>query len=63
MFEKCKVSIGEEEVPGYYNDKLNIYLLALKDDKGQIAIYVYDTNKKTYIKYKWITVGGVTLYL
>ena len=63
LFEKCKVSIGEEEVPGYYNDKLNIYLLALKDDKGQIAIYVYDTNKKTYIKYKWITVGGVTLYL
>lgn len=63
LFEKCKVEIGDDEVAGYYNDKLNIYLIGLKDDKGNVSLYVYDTKKENYIEYKWITVGGVTLYL
>lgn len=63
LFEKSKVEIGEEEVVGYYNDKLNIYLIGLKDDKGNISLYVYDTKKDSYVEYKWVTVGGVTLWL
>ena len=63
LFEKSKVEIGDEEVVGYYNDKLNIYLIGLKDDKGNISLYVYDTKKDSYVEYKWVTVGGVTLWL
>lgn len=63
LFEKSKVEIGNEEVVGYYNDKLNIYLIGLKDDKGNISLYVYDTKKDSYVEYKWVTVGGVTLWL
>jgi hypothetical protein len=63
LFEKSKVEIGDNEVVGYYNDKLNIYLIGLKDDKGNISLYVYDTKKNSYVEYKWITIGGVTLWL
>ena len=63
LFEKSTVEIGDNKVVGYYNDKLNIYLIALKDDKGKIGIYVYDTKKEEYTEYKYITIGGVTLYL
>lgn len=63
LFEKCKVKIGEEEVVGYYNEVLDIYLVGLRDEKNNIGMYIYDADKNTYTKYNWITVGGVTLYL
>ena len=63
LFEKSDVEIGKDKVPGYYNDKLNIYLIALKDSNGKIGLYVYDTKKDSYVEYKWITVCGITLYL
>lgn len=63
LFELCDVDIGDDKVAGYYNDKLNIYLIGLKDEKGNIALYTYDSKKNSYIKYNWITVGGITLYL
>lgn len=63
LFEKCDVEVGNEKVTGYYNEKLNIYLLALKDKKGKIGLYIYDNNKKSYVKYEYITEGKITLYL
>lgn len=63
LFEKTKVKIGEEEVAAYYNSDLKIYLVGLRDDKNNIGMYIYDTDKNTYTRYNWITVGGVTLYL
>lgn len=63
LFEKSKINIGEEEVIGYYNEKLNIYLVGLKDNKGNSGLYVYDTKKENYVRFDWITVGGVTLQL
>lgn len=63
LFESCEVDIGDDKVAGYYNDKLNIYLIGLKDDKGNINLYTYDSKSKKYVQYKWVTVGGITLYL
>ena len=61
LFEKCKVSIGEEEVPGYYNDKLNIYKTNKKNPIGLIygtnvvtgntGFYVYDKKEETLARY------------
>ncbi len=61
LFEEKKVKIDKEEVDGYYNDKLKVYLVGLKDDKGNISVYTYEPEDKSYNEYKWITVGGVTL--
>lgn len=63
LFEKTKVKIGEEEVAAYYNSDLKIYLVGLRDDKNNIGMYIYDTDKNTYTRYNWITIGDVTLYL
>ena len=63
LFEDKKIKIGNEEVDGYYNDKLKIYLVGLKDDKGNINMYVYEPEDNSYKLYKWVTVGGVTLYI
>ena len=63
LFEQSEVEIGNEKVEGYYNEKLNIYLIGLKDEEGNIALYTYDEQTKEYVEYRWITVGGITLYL
>ena len=63
LFEQSQVEISDEKVDGYYNEKLNIYLIGLKDEEGNIALYTYDDLKKDYVEYRWITVGGITLYL
>ena len=63
LFEQSEVEIGDEKVEGYYNEKLNIYLIGLKDEEGNIALYTYDEQTKEYMEYRWITVGGITLYL
>lgn len=63
LFEEVKVKIGNDEVAGYYNDKLKMYLVGLKDSKGSIAMYIYDMKNKSYKEYKWITVGGITLWV
>lgn len=63
LFEEKKIKIGENEVDGYYNDKLKIYLVGLKDEKGNINMYIYEPEDNSYKLYKWITVGGITLYI
>ena len=62
-FDETTVKIGEEDVVAYYNDKLKLTLVGLKDSKGDIALYIYDKTKKTYTKYEQITVGSTSLYL
>lgn len=63
LFEDKKIKIGKDEVDGYYNDKLKMYLVGLKDDKGNIQMYIYEPEDNSYKLYKWVTVGGVTLYI
>lgn len=63
LFEEKKIKIGNEEVDGYYNDKLKIYLVGLKDNKGKIQMYIYEPEDNNYKLYKWVTIGGITLYV
>ncbi len=63
LFEEKKIAIDKEEVDGYYNDKLKIYLVGLKDEKGNTKLFIYEPEDKSYKEYKWITIGGITLYL
>lgn len=63
LFEEKEVKIKDNTVAGYYNDKLKIYLVGLKDKEGNIGLYIYEPEDDSYKEYKWITIGGITLYL
>jgi len=54
-----KVKIGNDELEGYYNDKLDYTLVGLKDSAGNVQFYIYDNNK--YTLYKEYTFNGTTL--
>ncbi|MEE3342623.1 MAG: cadherin-like beta sandwich domain-containing protein [Bacilli bacterium] len=63
LFEDKKIKIDKDEVDGYYNDKLKIYLVGLKDEKGNIKMYIYEPDDNSYTLYKWVTVGKITLFI
>lgn len=51
-FVESKVTISDTEIPTFYNEKLNLTLVGLKDADGKIALYIYNQDKNTYSKYQ-----------
>ena len=51
-FVESKVTISDTEIPAFYNEKLNLTLVGLKDEDGKIALYIYDQDKNTYSRYQ-----------
>ena len=49
-FTAKDITVGENTIPGYYNEKLNYSVIGLKDAKGNINYYIYDNDKYTLYK-------------
>ena len=52
FFTETNTIINEIEVPALLNEKLGYTLVGLKDDKGQVELYIYDKEKQNYTVYK-----------
>ena len=61
-FKSFTASIDSKEVPALYNDLTGYILVGLKDDKGNIKLYVYDPNADEYTLYNEVTFNSVKLY-
>ena len=61
-FKSFTASIDSKEVPALYNDLTGYILVGLKDDKGNIKLYVYDPNADEYTLYNEMTFNNVKLY-
>lgn len=62
-FTEGTATINDNEVPTLFNEKANITLVGLKDEDGNIELYIYDQEKNTYTKYNQYTFSGLTLYI
>ena len=60
-FQETTVNINDEEVPAYKIEALNITLVALKDEKGNINFYIYDDGK--YTLYQELGNDNLTVHL
>ena len=60
-FEEKDMTINDEKIEGYYNDKLKYTLVGLKDSKGNTDYYIYNNDK--YILYKEYTFNGTVLQI
>ena len=49
-YEESKVTIGENEVPAFYNKATDTYLVGLKNEEGLITLYKYKDNKYSIYK-------------
>lgn len=46
-FTDTKININDYEIPGFINDNANLTLVGLKDEIGNVSLYIYDNGKYT----------------
>ncbi len=63
LYEESKITINNIEIPCYFNETTNIYLVGIKDDKGKLRLAKYDKDKKTYEIYEEIKSDQMTLFI
>ena len=62
-FKPMEALIDSKKIPALYNDKVGYILVGLKDDKGNVKLYVYDNKKNSYSLYNEIISGTTRLYV
>ena len=50
-YTETKATINEQEVPAFTSEITNFILVGLKDNEGNINLYIYDKDKNTFTKY------------
>lgn len=61
-YEEKTIKIDGEEVPAFYSELTKLTLVGLKDEKGNINLYIYDKKKKNYDLYKEANFNNIRLY-
>jgi len=61
-YKETSVKIGEEEVPAFTSDITKFILVGLKDNKGSINLYIYDSKNNSYTQYNEINSNKVIIY-
>ena len=60
-FSETKIKIEDQEVAAYENKEAGLTLVALKDEEGEISLFIYDKETKKFSKFN--EVSGNTTYL
>lgn len=51
-FTDKKIKLSEIEIPAFYNEKLDLTLVGLKDESGNVSLFIYNEKNNTYEKYQ-----------
>lgn len=62
-FVETKITIENQEVVAYKSELTKLTLVALKDEEGDISLFIYDAKKKTYTSFKEAKTAGVNLLI
>lgn len=59
-FKESTVQIGEYEIPAYYSDIMKFTVVGLKNENGDISLFIYEDGK--YEPYIELVYGNITIY-
>lgn len=62
-FTETIVKINDFDIPALQNKKLGYILVGLKDNNGNISLYIYDNKKKSYTPYKEYNFKSSIIYI
>lgn len=62
-FKETIIKINEFDVPALINENINYTLVGLKDNLGEINLYIYDIKNNSYKLYKEYTFKSSTIYV
>ncbi len=61
-YELKTIKIDNQEVQAFYSEITNFTLVGLKDEKGNIKLYVYDQKKEDFTLYQEVQTSGIKFY-
>lgn len=61
-FSPIEADIDNKKVPALYNEITGYILVGLKDEKGNVKLYIYDPKSDSYSIYHEITFNSIKLY-
>ncbi len=61
-YEKKELTINNQKVPGFYNEISNYTLIGLKDETGEMSLFIYDEDMYKFYPYKEASLDKVKLY-
>lgn len=59
-FEEKTINIDGQEVTAYYNENTNETLVALRDEDGNVKLFLYDEKDGSYNEYEMLTFDKVS---
>lgn len=62
LYNEITIKINEFDIPAYKNDYTNLVLVGLKDNDGNISLFIYDEVNNTYKVYNEIKSSQITIY-
>lgn len=62
-FAETTIKIGDQDVCAYQSEIAKILLVALKDNEGNIKLFIYDKNKNSYTSFMEAKGGEVNLLI
>ena len=62
-FTETTIKIGDQDVCAYQSETAKILLVALKDNEGNIKLFIYDKNKNSYTSFMEAKGGEVNLLI
>lgn len=62
LYTETTININGFEIPAYKNDNTNLVLVGLKNEEGNISLYIYNKDKNEYQEYNEIGVNKITIY-
>ena len=60
-FKKEMIEIYNEEIPALYNETTKYTLVALRDEKGNTSLFIYDKKDNSFTKFNEINVNGLRI--
>ena len=60
-YEQTKTTINNQEIPAFMSEITNFILVGLKDNEGNINLYIYDKDKNTFTKYTELKLNELIL--
>ncbi len=62
-FIETTIKINDEDIVAYHNEKTGYTLVALKDEKGKIKLFLYDKEKSKFSKYNLIKSNELSIII
>lgn len=61
-FEEKEITIEGQKVKALYNEKLDITLVGLRDEDGNVSLYIYNESDNSYTPYVELTFDSISFY-